>query len=57
MSFWFKKKKNRKLCVWKFTEKDPERWETKLLMVSKPMVIQMEVDKGELKHFTLYILL
>lgn len=32
---------------------DLERWETKLLTASKPMVTEMEVEKGELKLFTL----
>lgn len=40
-----------------FTEKYLERWETKLLTVFKPMVTEVEVDKGKLLLVTLYVLL
>lgn len=50
------KKNTLQICVWKFTEKDLERWETKLLTVFKPMVTEGEEDKGGLLLVTLYIL-
>lgn len=59
MPFWLKTKQQySKLCVRKYTDKNLERWETNLLTVFKPMVIESgKWLKWELTFFTLYILL